>query len=290
MKSSAGKLILTLIIIMSAFFISCGSGANSTPGDIPTISLSVPGALTAAASKDLSRATSAGGTATNSLENIKVLYDETDTYPVLKGWMTIKAGLSETYPRSLYFNATKNSAGNIVLEGGVSYNFVFGGHATWTNDYTSERSYMFKAFANSDGTKAKVALDLPLSTVTTVTENHDIKSSFLDILYEWLISENSVDLDTLLSATITDADSLGTALEAYSGTNDDDIEFVLSLTNAIAYSDTNGYEGNQGNAATPYPTDTAYDLGDPGTIAFSLSPVAIEALTEPGTTFTFLTD
>ncbi|MBI9107343.1 MAG: hypothetical protein JEZ04_11425 [Spirochaetales bacterium] len=230
--------------------------------------------------------------ATSSLEKIKVFYDETGTFPVLQGWMIISPGTAEdTYPVSLYFNATKNASGNIIFEGGVSYNFVFGGHVTYTQNYTSDRTYMFKAFTSSDGTKAKVALYFPLSTVTTVTEAQNIKNSFLDILFIWLETENSVDLDSLLSqtpGTITDGTSLGTTLSGMDTADiPDDIEFVLSLTNPIAYDSVAGYMGN----ATTFPADAAYVLGDTGTLTFSLTPAAIKALSSaPGTTFTFLAD
>ena len=382
---SMNKLSILIIIIITAFFFSCGDGADGTAGDIPKSSLSIPASLTDSASKNSARATSAGGTAdsffepfreslkiaeellnavneiidelntavipdswtgtqsngdtvtvttdtardyskrieftssgstapylqinytpglvkgvlyyleedsTASLEKIKIFYDETGSSPVLTGWLTIKEGVTgNTYPLCLYFNATKNTAGSIVFEGGASYNFVFGGHATWTADYAAQRAYMFKAIANSDGTKAKTALYFPLSSETSVAETMDVKNSFLDILYAWLVTENSVDINDLLGqspGTITSAASLGSVLDSLDAAAiPDDIEFVLSLTNPIAYSETNGYEGNDNS----YPSDAAYNLGDLGTITFTLSPSEIKALTSAvGSAFTFLSD
>ncbi len=226
------------------------------------------------------------------LEKVKVFYDETGTYPVLSVWGSVKDG-TDTYPKSFYFHATKNADGKIVVEGGVSYNFVFGSGTTYPVYNTSERTYMYKALCSSDGTKAEVALYFPLSTVTTtaVPETADIKSSFLDVLYNWIEVDNSGDLSSMLGAAVTDGASLGTAIDAYvaaDGVLDDSLAFILNLENTIAYSDTNGYEGNANNSTYPFPA--SFDMGDISTISFSMSPADIAALTSAAAAFTFLSN
>lgn len=233
---------------------------------------------------------------TSDLEKIKVFYDETGTYPVLTGWVSIKAGAAdETYPKNIYFNATKNSSGKIVFEGGVGYHFVFGGDATYTTDNVSERVYMYKALCSSDGTKAEVALYFPEEsvTVTAVPESMNIKNSFLDILFDWLETDNGQDLDggapwlDTSYGTITSGSTLGTAIAGYvdeGGTLDDSLAFVINLTNNIAYSEESGYEGN--DATFP----AAYDMGDLSGITFSEAPDSIAGLAADSAIFTFLTD
>ena len=219
------------------------------------------------------------------LESIKVFYDETGSQPVLRGWITIKEMTTDdTYPKSVYFNATKNSAGQIIVDGGLAYHFVFGdsSNINWPDYYVAEHTYMYKALASSDGTKAEVALYFPLSTVstTTIPESMNIKNSFLDILFEWIETDNPGDLDTILGQTpetITGGSSLGTVLDGLGGTADDDLDFVLKLSNNIAYSDVSGYMGNEGNTTYPFPS--AYNLGDPTTITFTMSPAGIAGLT-----------
>ena len=223
------------------------------------------------------------------LEFLKIFYDETGAYPVLKGWITVRAGAAtETYAMQLYFNATQNSDGNILFEGGVNSNFGFGGDATYCEDVIENRIYMFKSITNSTGEKAKVALYFPEATSTvnindaSESEDVNIRNAFLDILFEWLATANNINIDVDLlgmnEGDVTDGATLGTALEDFTGTLDDSIAFVLSMNNPIAYDATDGYVGNTDNSETDYPTSSDYNLGDLSSVSFSLTPAQIAAI------------
>ena len=213
------------------------------------------------------------------LETIKVYYDS--SIPVLQAWLTVKAETSGSYPVNLYFNAVKNSAGNIEIEGGLTYHFLWDADPiTYPFPDSSERVYVFRAYANGEGTKAQVGLYFPLSTVVTVTEAHDIQQSFLEILYTWLEANDFGFWDQ----NITSQEEFNTFVLAQDAAALGDLGFILSLVNPIAYSSTGGYEGN-GAIPSEY-----LDLGTLSNISFSQTPVQIAALTPASSIFNFLTD
>jgi len=238
------------------------------------------------------------------IDKIRIDYDETGTYPVLTGWLTIKQDTplsdTETEAEALYFRETKNNDGLIEFEGGVIYNYVTDiyddGDSNTTTDgnrLIDKRAYMFRALTSSDGNKAEVNLYFPpAETTATLEETNDIKTEYLGILFEWVETANSLDLDTILGQspnTVTDGTTLGTVLNGMDSANiPDDLAFVINLTNPIAYSDSTGYLENGTLSA-------ANDLtGDPAEINFTKTPDEIWTLCDyhggSSTILDFLTD
>ena len=225
--------------------------------------------------------------AAGELEAMKVYYNATTANPVLTGWLTVAADTAEdSYATSLYFNVTKNSAGNIEVEGGVSYDFTWGADdTTYTTPYTSERTYMYKSYADAAGTKALTGLYFPLSTVADVTEAHDIQQSFLEILYNWLVGNSNWSFSSWETPINNQSDFNTFVLDELNSDTIGDLAFILSLTNPIAFNSTDGYVAN-GDAVT-----SAYaDLGDLADIDFSLGPDDISGLDPDSSTFAFLED
>lgn len=222
----------------------------------------------------------------------------------------------ETDWTTLYFKGTKNDDGQILFEGGLGYDFVLPGETSGlTGSLQADRTYMYRALCSSDGSRAEVALYFPDSETDTLelTSDHDLKTSWLQLMYDWL-AINSYDFETgfeggyglntvfdinlnpanygltealdasITTTAVTDGASFEEALLLYSvwaeiREEEDpvaDWRFILGLTNTIAYSAANGYEGNTGGV-TEFPSD--FDQGDPEAIPFTLTPSEIAGLT-----------
>ncbi len=231
------------------------------------------------------------------LDRIFISYDETGASPVLTVYANINNldSSGQTEAQALYFEGTRNAEGQYEFEGGVAYHYVIPGNSDFEVPYEAEHVYMFKALGSPDGERSEVALYFPKADVIVsgnVNESMDIKSSYLDILFEWIEGVNPGDLDAILgqtAGTITSGSGLGSALDVAAANdpalveNNPDLFFVTGLDNNIAYTSSGGYESNGSEA-------DSFLNGDPKGITFTLSPSAIAGLNTDSNRFAFLND
>ena len=210
---------------------------------------------------------------------LKVYYDASTSSPVLQGWLVVYPDTTEpTYPKNLYFKATKT--GDIIkVEGGLAYHYTIPATVDYPTDSESDRAYMFKSYTDAEGEKAAVSLYFPKDTVSTVTEDHDVQSSVIESYYDFYIDNGVTDFNPILGQQVADlAEFKSVVLSLTEAQLGPDLAFLLSLENPIAYN-TSGYVANGSPLPSGYATA---DLGDPSTITFSQSPVQIAALTSAG--------